>query len=101
MKITKQRLKEIIKEELENLSTEMVDPRAPRHITKMKAAPLTVDRTSEMGKHLVDAGILHDSDKGDPLMPGKTIDDAREALEARAKAEIRRFLEPLHAFYRE
>jgi hypothetical protein len=54
-----------------------------------------------MGKHLVDAGILHDSDKGDPLMPGKTIDDAREALEARAKAEIRRFLEPLHAFYRE
>ena len=80
---------------------EMVNPRAPRHLSKKKAAPLTVDRTSEMGKHLVDAGILHDSDKGDPLMPGKTIDDAREALEARAKAEIRRFLEPLHAFYRE
>jgi hypothetical protein len=36
MKITKARLKQIIKEELENLSTEMVDPRAPRHLSKKK-----------------------------------------------------------------
>ena len=103
MKITKQRLKEIIKEELENLSTEMVDPRAPRHITKMKGEGMTVDRTSAAGRHLVDAGILRDSDMGDPLERGMTTQDARQSLEAAGfdPAEIRAALRPLHLYYRE
>ena len=103
MKITKARLKEIIKEELENLSTEMVDPRIPRHLQKKKAPPATVDRTSAAGRHLVDAGILRDSDMGDPLERGMTTQDARQSLEAAGfdEAEIRDALRPLHIYYRE
>jgi hypothetical protein len=103
MKITKQRLKQIIKEELENLSTEMVDPRAPRHLQKEKGSPAIVDRTSAAGRHLVDAGILRDSDKGDPLERGMTTQDARQSLEAAGfdEAEIRDALRPLHIYYRE
>lgn len=103
MKITKARLKEIIKEELENLSTEMVDPRAPRHITMIKGKGATMDRTSAAGRHLVDAGILRDSDMGDPLERGMTIQDARQSLEAAGfdAAEIRDALHPLHIYYRE
>ena len=82
---------------------EMVDPRAPRHITKMKGEGMTVDRTSAAGRHLVDAGILRDSDMGDPLERGMTTQDARQSLEAAGfdEAEIRDALRPLHLYYRE
>ena len=83
---------------------EMVDPRAPRFLSKKeKAPPATVDRTSAAGRHLVDAGILRDSDMGDPLEKGMTTQDARQSLEAAGfdEAEIRDALRPLHIYYRE
>ena len=82
---------------------EMVDPRVPRYLQKKKAPPATVDRTSAAGRHLVDAGILRDSDMGDPLEKGMTTQDARQSLEAAGfdEAEIRDALRPLHLYYRE
>ena len=121
MKITKARLKEIIKEELENLDeslTVTVDaerrlatdqgPFASKARRRQGAELRRLARSKgeespevvAARQQLIDMGLLNPG-KGDPLMPGKYINDVEDALKAMNTdaATMDAIIRKLDAFY--
>jgi len=123
MKITKARLKEIIKEELENLDesltvtvdaenrlardqgpfASMARKRQGAELKKLakKNKGEETDEVKAARQQLVDKGLLNPG-KGDPLMRGKYIPDVEKALKAMEadKATINTIIRKLDAFYK-
>lgn len=122
MKITKARLKEIIKEELENLDESLTGTMdAERRLAMDQGPRASMARKSQGAElkklarskgeespevtaarqQLIDMGLLNPG-KGDPLMPGKYIPNVEDALKAMEadEATINTIIRKLEALYR-